>query len=303
MKKRIRPALVLALALVFLLTATLLVSAQTERIQGTDFMDREVTLRGPAKRVVALQAADCEILYALGAGSLVAGRGEYCNYPEDVLSLPAVTSGFETNIEQIIALSPDLVIMARMGQLEEHADKLAAAGIAVYVSDAQTLDGVYRNIELLGQLTGKAEAAAELISYMKESFEALSQKAADRRGASVYFEASPLQFGLWTAGQGTFMDEIAGILNLKNIFSEFEAWKEVSQEQVLSRDPDYIVTTAMYFGMGETPVEEVRGRESWSGVSAVKNSRVFQADADAITRPGPRLAEAAQALYDFVYGE
>lgn len=301
MKKRIRPALVLAL--IFLVAAALTASAQITKIQVTDFTGREITLPQPARRVVALQPADCEILFALGADSLVAGRGEYCNYPEDVLALPAVTSGFETNIEQIIALSPDLVIMARMGQLEEHAAKLAAAGIAVFVSDAQTLEGVYRNIELLGQLTGKDEAAASLVSSMKGSFETLSQKAADRRGASVYFEASPLQFGLWTAGQGTFMDEIAGILNLRNIFPEFEGWKEVSQEQVLSRDPDYIVTTAMYFGLGETPVEEVMGRESWSGVSAVKNNRVFQADADAITRPGPRLAEAAQALYDFVYGE
>ena len=76
---------------------------------ATDMAGREVTLQEPARRVVVLTASDVEILYALGAGDTLAGRGEYANYPLAALDVPSVQSGMETNIEQIIALEPDLV--------------------------------------------------------------------------------------------------------------------------------------------------------------------------------------------------
>lgn len=69
-------------------------------------MGNEVTLDEIPTRVVALSAADCEVLFAIGAGDALVGRGEYCDYPEEVLSVPSVQSGYETNIESIIALEP-----------------------------------------------------------------------------------------------------------------------------------------------------------------------------------------------------
>ena len=60
----------------------------------TDMTGREITLDAPAERVVALTASDCEILYALGAGDLLVGRGEYCDYPAEVLDVPSVQSGY-----------------------------------------------------------------------------------------------------------------------------------------------------------------------------------------------------------------
>ena len=124
-------------------------------------------------------------------------------------------------------------------------------------------------------------------------------------GASktVYFEVSPLEYGLWTAGKGTFMDELAQMIGLKNAFEDVEGWAAISEEQVLERDPDYIVTISMYYGEGPTPVEEIMGREGWQELKAVKNEAVFNADSNEVSRPGPRLVDAAQALYDFVYGE
>ena len=70
----------------------------------TDMMGREITLDKPAERIVVLAASDCEILYAIGAGDTLVGRGEYCDYPAQVQEVPAIGSGGETNVEQIIAL-------------------------------------------------------------------------------------------------------------------------------------------------------------------------------------------------------
>lgn len=269
----------------------------------TDMLGRELTFKEPVKRLVALQAGDVEILYAIGARESLIGRGEYANYPEAALEVPSVQSGFEINFEQIIALMPEAVIMTKMGQREEDLQKLEAAGIQIIMTDAQTIEDVYKAISLLGQVTGKTTEADALSLSMHERFEALRVKAADKQGYSVYFEASPLQYGLWTTGKGTFMDDIANLLNLRNIFGDVEGWAGVSEEQVLARDPEVIVTTAMYFGEGQTPVEEVLSRPNWAKVNALVNNRIFNADADAITRPGPRLADAAEALYTYLYGE
>ncbi len=96
------------------------------------------------------------------------------------------------------------------------------------------------------------------------------------------------------------MDEIAGLLGLTNIFADVDGWGEVSQEQVIERNPDYIVTIAMYTGDGVKPVDEIAGRMGWQNISAVKNGRIYNADSNEISRPGPRIADAARALYDFV---
>lgn len=125
----------------------------------TDMTGRKITLDAPAERVVALTAADCEILYALGAGDLLVGRGEYCDYPAEVLDVPSVQSGYETNIEQIIALEPQVLLMSTMAQTEEQVQQLEAAGIHVVVSDAQDIEGTYTAINMIGTLTGKQAEA------------------------------------------------------------------------------------------------------------------------------------------------
>ena len=97
------------------------------------------------------------------------------------------------------------------------------------------------------------------------------------------------------------MNEIAQMLGLTNIFADVSGWAEVSEEQVIERNPDYIVTVSMYYGEGPTPEEEIMGRAGWQEIAAVKNKNVYNANSDQISRPGPRLAEAAEMLYQFVY--
>lgn len=266
-----------------------------------DMKGREITLDAPAARIVALSPSDCEILYALGAEDTLVGRGQYCDYPEAVLEIPAVNSGAETNLEQILALNPQVVVMTAMAQTTEQVEALEKAGVKVVVSDAQDIAGTYEAIALLGKLVGKEAEADALITQMKDAFAAIAEKA-ENTGKTVYFEVSPLEYGLWTAGKNTFMDELATICGLENAFADVEGWQGVSQEQVLARDPDYIVTISMYFGEGPTPVEEILGRKGWEGLKAVKNQQVFNADSNAMSRPAPRLVDAAQALFDFVYG-
>lgn len=278
-------------------------TAETESaaIVVTDMTGRTITLDAPAEKIVALTASDCEILYAIGAGDTLVGRGEYCDYPSEVADVSSVQSGANTNIEQIIALGPQVVLMSTMAQTDEQIASLEASGIKVVVSDAKDIAGVYTAIELVGAVTGKNDEAAAVVDNMKATFADISAKATGNGEKTIYFEVSPLEYGLWTAGTGTFMDELADMLGLTNVFADVDSWGEVSQEQVIERNPDFIVTNTMYFGEGPTPVEEIMGRDGWQDMKAIKNGAVLNADTNEITRPGPRLADAIKMLYAFVY--
>lgn len=264
-----------------------------------DMMGREVKLEAPATRVIALTAADCEILYAIGAGDTLIGRGAYCDYPEQVLEVQAVESGSETNIEQIIALEPQVVIMSTMAQSGEQVQALERAGIKVVETNAYDINGTYEAIALIGTVTGKNDEAEALVAEMKAGFDELISKSDPNSGKTIYFEVSPLQYDLWTAGSETFMDEMASMLGLTNIFADVTDWGMISEEQVLERNPDYIVSTSMSYGA----VDEIAGRKGWQDVTAVKNGRILNTYNNETTRPGPRLVDGARMIYELAYGD
>ena len=272
-------------------------------ISVTDQKGRVIELSEPAKRVVALTASDCEIIYALGAEETLVGRGEYCTYPAEVTEVTMVASGSETNLEQIIALAPQVVLMNEMDQTPEQVEALEKAGIKVVVNDANTIAETYDSIEIIGAIVGKDAEAKAMVDSMKSAFAEMEAHKEAFTGKTVYFEISPLEYGLWTAGPGSFMDEVANMMGLTNIFSDTNRWAQVSEEQVLQRNPDYIVSVAMYFGEGMTPVEEILSRPGWSNVTAIKNNDILNLQNDELSRPGPRLVDGAQLLFDMISEE
>ena len=286
-------ALIIAAMIAFTLSAAL-----ADGVTVTDMYGREIALSEPVTRIVALTPADCEILCALGCEDALVGRGAYCNYPASVLELPAVQSGAETNLEEILALRPQVVLMGDMAQSAQQVAALEENGVKVVLSDANDIAGVYAAIRMIGALMSRNEEAEALVGDMQAAFDTIASSS-EASGKTVYFEVSPLEWGLWTAGSGTFMDELATLCGATNAFADLTGWQAISEEQVLLRNPDYIVSIA---GMGEGAVTEIMNRAGWSAVTAVRDGQVLNADADAISRPGPRLVDAALELYRFLSG-
>ncbi|OJF76103.1 MAG: hypothetical protein BKP49_08090 [Treponema sp. CETP13] len=278
-----------------------------ESIQNSiiDGVGREITLPATITKIVVTQPGDVEILYRLGAQDMIVGRGSYCDYPEATATIPNVGSGDTFSIEQVIALNPDVVIMGTMAQSLDQVQALESAGITVVATQATTIEDVYATIILLGDIVGKEAEASTLVKSMQESFSAITDKAKKHNDftpdKTVYFEVSPLQWGLWTAGSNTFMTELAHLCGIENAFTDTDGWASISEEQVLARNPDFIVTISTYNGDGSTPIEEIVTRKGWNTLQAVTNSTVYNADANIISRPGPRLVDAANQLYSFFY--
>lgn len=286
-----------SLFLVFLMAFSVTASlAEGTEITVTDMMDREITLSEPATRIVVMQPSDCEILYAIGCGDAIVGRGQYVDYPESVKAVPEVQSGSETNIEEILALEPQVVLMNSMSQSEEQVKQLEENGVKVVISTTSDIASVYTAITLIGKLMGKDAEAEAVIADMQATFDEIKAKVSGEP-KKVYFEISPPPY-LYTAGSSSYMNELAEICGIQNIFDDQEdAWLMISEEQVIERNPDYIV---LITGMGSAGVEEILSREGWGDISAIQNQKVFNNDDNCMARPSPRLKDAAIELFNFV---
>lgn len=273
-------------------------SSQEAALTITDQTGKEITFEEPVEEIVAILPSEAEILFAIGAGDKIVARGEYVDYPaEEVADIPVVSSYDEANAEEIVALDPDVILLS-VGSDEDYVRQLEDAGIAVVQFDADSIEDVYSSIELMGQLVDRQEEAVNLIEEMKATFAEIEEKTQDGDPQSVYYEISPLAYGLWTAGDGTFMNEIGNLMNLENLFADVDEWAEISEEQVIERAPEWIITTTSEEGA----VEEIMNRTGWDQIPAVQKGQVIEAEDSEFTRPGPRLMDAAQRLYDLVYG-
>ena len=157
-------SLFLAVLMVFSIGASL---AEGSAITVTDMHDREITLTEPATRIVVMQPSDCEILCAIGCEDTIVGRGQYVDYPASILNVPVVQSGAETNIEEILALNPQVVLMNDMSQSEEQVKQLEENGVKVVVSSATDIEGVYYAIRMIGKLMGKDAEAEAVIAELQ----------------------------------------------------------------------------------------------------------------------------------------
>ena len=194
--------------------------------------------------------------------------------------------------------------MTKMAHSPDVVEQLEDAGIAVIVTDAQTIEDTYACISLLGKATGKQSEAAQLIEDMKTRFAAVAERAKDT-GLTVYFETTPMEWGwgLYSAGKGNFMDEIGSMCGLKNIFGDVtdgDGWPVVSEEDVIAANPDLIIAFDSN-GMGDMDAAQViTSREGWKDMDAVKQGHVFVLVNNEFVRPGPRLVNAAEALMELI---
>ena len=275
--------------------------ATSAPITLSDGLGRTVTLNGPAQRIVSLAPSNTEILFAVGAGTQVAGRDEASDYPDEALSLPTVGgwSGFST--ESIVALQPDLVLAGGINTPELVAS-LESLGLRVYfLPNPATIEEMYANLETVGLLTDHEAETAALVEALKVRVAAVDEKIATvTERPSVYYELDATDpTKPYTAGPGSFVDLLIQRAGGANVGAQLQSqWVQISLEELLILDPDMILLgDALY---GETP-EKVAARPGWEVLSAVQDGRIYPFDDTLVSRPGPRLVDALEEMARFLH--
>ena len=266
----------------------------------TDDLDKELTFEEVPATVVSLIPSNTEILYEIGAGDKVVGATDYDNYPAEAAEVERVSDSVAFNAERIIELEPDVVIGYSTGAPTGYED-LEAAGIQVFVIEsAESFEDVYGDIEQISTVMGLEDKGEEVIEAIQQQIEGVQEKVATvEEKKQLYFEISPSP-EIYTTGQKTFQQEILNHANVDNLFGDLEGWPQISEEEVIERNPKIIATTVSYI---EDPIDEIKSREGWKDIEAIQNDQVFFLDSDITSRPGPRIGDAVELVAETVYPE
>lgn len=267
----------------------------------TDDIGRETTIGEIPQRIVSHVPCITEILFALCLEGRVVGVSDYCNYPEEAKLKPSVGNYFNPSVENIVALDPDLVLTDGHSQNIFQLDSL---GIASIVLQPEDIDGILRDIELLGRVTSMEKEARELIDNMQKDIARILTRVEDApKISAVYiFDATDLN-NPWTAGPGSFADSLITMAGGQNIAAQAQgAWIQLSIEEIVRSDPQIILVDTSH-GTAVISKAELKKHPIWREMTTVKQDRIYPVDGDLVNRPGPRIVEGLEKIVEIIHPE
>lgn len=248
------------------------------------------------ERIVSLSASHTEMLYAIGAGDQVLGTDLTSNYPEEANGTSKVDS-FNFNIEEIVALEPDLLILAFDFQGETEA--LATLGVPfLLLGPPNTLMAAFDQLVAVGAATGKQAEAAGLRDELGRTAADLIDAASALGGVRIYHEVDET---LFSATSDSFIGDIYAQLNLMNIADVVPGeFPQLSPEFIIDEDPDFIFLADTGFGV---TTESVANRPGWETITAVQQGNIVALDTDIAGRWGPRTVELMEQILEPILAE
>lgn len=256
-----------------------------------------ITIESRPSKIVSLSATATEMLFAIDAGDQVVAVDSTSNFPPEAPKTDL--SAFTPNLEAIAGHEPDLVVVS--DDIQDLLAGLERLNIpALHLPAAQKLDDTYSQIEALGAATGHTDDAEELTSKMKEEISALTARVPEPEEPLTYFHE--LDNTLYSVTSATFVGELYGLAGLRNIADavpdQAGGYPQLSSEFIVDADPD-LIFLADTKCCGQS-VETVKQRPGWSGIAAVKSSRVVALDDDIASRWGPRVVDFLRTVVEAV---
>ncbi|KAG0192394.1 hypothetical protein DFQ28_009347 [Apophysomyces sp. BC1034] len=266
-----------------------------------------VTLNAPARRVVSLAPSVTELIFAAGGGDRLVGTVSFSDYPRAARNVPVIGTHAALDLERIAATRPDLIVLWWHGNQDRQIERLKTLRIPLFYSGPRRLADIGSTLVRLGTLLGTEPRAHESARAFDTRITALRQRYAGQQPVSVFFQVwdNPLM----TLNGSHIVSDVISVCGGRNLFGSLgEQVPTVSTEAVIAADPDAIVTArpepkradppAQSTGDGHDRRDEpsLRGWLRWQSMHAVARGSLFALDADLISRPGPRLADAAAVL-------
>ena len=274
--------------LALLLTCCALLGSQAaSALQVTDDRGVTVTLAEPPQRIVSLLPSLTESVCALGACARLVGVDRNSNYPASVRALPEVGGGLDPNIEAVVALKPDVVLLATSSRASQ---RLESLGVKVVALEPHSYADVRRVLDKIGQVLAVPDAQ-RVWRVIDAGVSAAAQSLPQRvRSTRVYFEVNG---GPYAAGASSFMGETLTRLGAVNIVpAALGPFPKLNPEFVVRADPDVIM-------VGERSAQGLAQRPGWAGMRAIREQRICvftPQQMDVLIRPGPRMAQAARLM-------
>jgi len=259
----------------------------------TDEAGRTIKVPQPVRRIVSLAPSLTETVYALGLQDLLVGDTDYCDYPADAQKKTKVGGGINPSLEEIAALRPDLVLVAKGFNRLETVHALEELGISSYASDPRTIEQIIPSAKKLADILGAPGAGNLLAEDMHRRLAELQQRVGALPPKKVLFVVWTQP--LITAGKNTFIADALRHAGAKNIVDSEQDWPQVNLEEVARQQPDYLVFAPGHSDTTPREIGELASLPGWQLLDAVANHR-YALVSDAVNRPAPRIVGAIEEL-------
>lgn len=261
----------------------------------TDSKGDSVTIESEPQKIVSVAPSVTETVFALGKGSELVGRTDYCNYPDEAKSVESIGSLTDPNIEKIIELKPDVVIGSTHFK-DDVKKKLEDLGIKIVVlDDAKTIDSAYDSILKVGNILNANKEANDIVDSNKKKIEEIQSKIKDAPSPKVYYAVGFGKGGDYTATGDTFIADMLDKAGADNIAKNDTKWA-YSLEKIIQNDPEYIILSKNF-----SLKSEFVATDGYKDFTAVKNNKVYEVDDDLVNRQGPRISEGVEALAKIIH--
>ncbi|TNJ64199.1 ABC transporter substrate-binding protein [Paenibacillus hemerocallicola] len=265
-----------------------------------DTTGTEITLQKAPQRIVSTSTAETEILFALGLGDRIVAVSDFDNYPEEAKTKTKVGGVSAPNVEAVLAANADLVITG-ISIKEDALGKLRSLNLPLYKFEPKSIDDIFANVLVLGQLTDKQKEAQELVDKMKKEIDRIKTAVSavkPEQKKKVYIEFSPG----YTVGKGEFMDEVLTLAGGINIAADTKGYNKINEEKIIQDNPAVIFyTTGTKDKAGQTLDQIIKSRNGWDKIEAVKNNQLVGVNQDTLNRPGPRIVEGLLTIAKGIY--
>ena len=289
-------------------SSLMLVGCSYKDVVVKDREGNEVTMPNKIERKVSTAPANTEILVGLGLSDKLVAIDTYSSDVEGITDDVEKIDFLNPDAEAIIGLEPDLIIASghnKSGSSDDPFKLVKEAGISVvYIPSSESIQGIYDDIMFIADITNTKEKGQEIVDNMKSQIDEISQKAKNvKEKKKVYFEIGPAP-NLYSFGNSTFLNEMIELVGAENIFKDENSWLAPTEESIIERNPDVILTNVDYI---DNPIQEIKSRPGWENINAVKNNQVYLIDKNSSSRPSSHIIKAlnemAKAIYPDVYNK
>lgn len=247
-----------------------------------------LVLEAPATRLVTLSPHLTELVFAAGAGELLAATVAYSNYPPAASDLPRVGDAFRVDAERIHLIEPDLVIGWQSGNPAEALSHLSDLGFNVWVLEILTPGEIAEAVEAIGRATETQATAGAVARDLQARIRWLAQHYSERRPVRYFYQVAAQP--LYTVNGEHLISRGLGLCGGENVFADLTGLApQVGLEAVLLADPEALI--APQVEGRQNPLEHWN---AWPRLQAVQQENLMLLPADAISRATPRFLDAVE---------
>lgn len=309
--KKILSAILIALMIITLTACSKETEQQTQtpeqketteiQLPTKDMAGNDITVPTEINKIISLAPSITQILIDLGYGDKIIAAD---TYSEGIEGLPEGIQYIDMmapDAEKIAALEPDVLLATGMMKKDgvDPLKTLKDMGICVaYIPSSDSIQKIYDDIIFISEVVQAKDKGQAIVDEAKAKvaeIKAIGDTIKDKK--TVYFEIAAAP-SMYSFGKGVFLNEMIQIIGAENILADQESWISVSEEVVVAKNPDVIITNVDYI---ENPVDEIKARSGWNNISAVSNNDVYYIDNDITSVPNHNFVKGLQEMAEAVY--